>query len=178
MATYAPEFLDVVENLDTKDWQGRAWRHMFNNYTPDRVNTNGARWNPPGVGAIYTSFDRATALAEGQHAVDVQPRRTPARRVLYEIRVPGADLIDLTVPGAMHAVGVDFETDVQGDNWSACQLVGGAAAWLGRGGLIVPSARAPGKNLVILVGAAAGPDNDLTILSRETVQSHPHVSPG
>ena len=47
---------------------------MFNDYTPDRVNTAGARWNPPGVGAIYTVLHCGTALAEGQHAIDVQPR--------------------------------------------------------------------------------------------------------
>ena len=37
----------------------------------------------------------------------------------------------------------------------ACQAVGGAVAWLGYDGLLVPSARADGSNIVILVDALA-----------------------
>ena len=39
------------------------------------ANTRGARWNPPGLAAIYTSEERDTAIAEGQHAIDMQPLR-------------------------------------------------------------------------------------------------------
>jgi len=124
---------------------------MFNDYTPGRVNTAGARWNPPGVGAIYTALHCGTALAEGQHAIDIQPRRTFARRVLYEVEVSVPGLVDLTGPGALAAVGLSA-ADVAADSHVACQQVGGAAAWLGRGGLLVPSARDAGSNLVILVG--------------------------
>lgn len=85
---------------------------------------------------------------------------------MYEVEVSVADLVDFTAPDALAAVGLDLDTDVRGDDWDACRRVGGAAAWLGRGGLIVPSARAAGSNLVILVGAGPG---DLTILIHEVV---------
>jgi len=171
MATYDPALLDALEQLPTAAWQGRVWRHMFNDYTPDRVNTSGARWSPPGVGAIYTAVERATALAEGQHAIDSQPRRLYAKRVLYQVEVSVNDLVDLTAPDALNAVGLTLD-DVQADPPHACQRVGGAAAWLERGGLLVPSARASGANLIILVGSL-GLDDDLNVVDQEIIAERP-----
>lgn len=147
---YDPELLDALEELPAADWQGRVWRHMFNDYTPDRVNTSGARWNPPGVGAI-----------------DAQPRRTYAKRVIYQVEVSVSQLVDLTGTGALAALGLTLD-DVNADDHTACQRVGGAAAWLERGGLLVPSARHPGSNFVILVGRL-GLDDDLVVVEREIV---------
>ncbi|MCA0180379.1 MAG: RES family NAD+ phosphorylase [Actinobacteria bacterium] len=151
MATFDPAFLDAVEALPVRSWQGHVWRHMFNEYAPERINTGGARWNPPGVGAIYTALDRETAIAEGQHAIDVQPRRIFRRRVLYELAVDVDDLVDLTAPEALSAAGLTM-ADVDADDHSACRKVGGAIAWIGRGGILVPSARHAGANMVILIG--------------------------
>jgi len=165
---YDPALLDAIEGLPVADWRGRVWRHMFNDYTPDRVNTSGARWNPPGVGAIYTALQRRTALAEGQYAIDVQPRRTYAKRVLYQVEVSVFELVDLAGSGALAAVGLTID-DVHADDPKACQRVGGAVAWLERGGLLVPSARDPDSNLVILVGRL-GLDDDLVVVEREVVE--------
>jgi RES domain-containing protein len=169
MATYDPNLLDALESLPSTTWQGRAWRHMFNDYRPDRVNTSGARWNPPGVGAVYTALTRTTALAEGQHAIDVQPRRTYARRVLYEVEFTVDHLVELTEPDALDAVGLTL-ANITSDEMTACQLVGGAAAWLGRGGLKVPSARDAGHNLVVLVGPA-GSDIDIMTVTAEELEN-------
>lgn len=172
MATYDPNLLDALETLPSTTWHGRAWRHMFNDYPPDRVNTSGARWNPPGVGAIYTALTRPTALAEGQHAIDVQPRRTYARRVLYEVELTVDQLVDLTAPDALDAVELTL-ADIGSDDMRACQRVGGAAAWLGRGGLIVPSARDAGHNLVVLVGPA-GSEVDIEVITTEEIENRTH----
>lgn len=169
MAIHDPALLDALESLPPTRWHGRVWRHMFNNYTPDRVNTTGARWNPPGVGAIYTALDRDTALAEGQHAIDVQPRRTYAQRMLYELDVSVDGLVDLTGPDALSAIGIT-EEDIQDDDHTACQRIGGAVAWLERGGLLVPSARTSDSNLVILVGTR-GLTEDLVVMSSQKIDS-------
>lgn len=169
MATYDPALLDALEALAATDWQGSVWRHMFNDYTPERVNTGGARWNPPGVGAIYTAQSRELAIAEGQHAIDSQPRRTYAKRVLYEIRVSVSKLVDLTSPGTLASVGLTLD-DVRSDDHAACQRVGGAVAWLERGGLLVPSARASGSNLVILVGTR-NIDDDIVTVQHEVIEA-------
>lgn len=152
MAIYDPALLDAIEQLPAPDWRGRAWRHMFNDYPPERSNTSGARWNPPGVEAIYTALDRDTAVAEGQHAIDVQPRRIFRRRVLYELEIDVMGVVDLTTTEALTSVGLTL-ANIADDSHAACQQVGGAIAWLHRGGILVPSARNDGTNLVILLGA-------------------------
>lgn len=151
MSTYDPAFLDIIESLPTRPWQGRAWRHMFNDYGPERINTAGARWNPPGVGAIYVALERDTAVAEGDHLIEVQPRRIFRRRVLYELSIDVGEVVDLTDPAALAATGLTM-ADVGSDDHTACRRVGGAIAWLGRGGILVPSARRAGDNMVILIG--------------------------
>jgi RES domain-containing protein len=140
---------------------------MFGDNPPERPNIAGARWNPAGVGAVYTAFERDTAIAEGQHAVDVQPLRPRVKRVLYQVEVSVTGLIDLTAPGALAAVGLTTE-DISADDFRACQRVGGGVAWLERGGLIVPSARAPGDNLVILV-ASGGFYDDMTVFTTDVI---------
>ncbi|MGH9305493.1 MAG: RES family NAD+ phosphorylase [Acidimicrobiales bacterium] len=167
MADDESELLAIVSALPCIDWQGRAWRHMFNDYPPQRINTGGARWNPPGVGAIYLTLDPATALAEGQHAIDVQPRRTHARRVLYQVELSVSQLVDLTAPGALKRVSLTA-SDIGNDDHTACRRVGAAVAELGRGGLLVPSARTPGTNLVVLIDPG-GAEDSMVIVERAVV---------
>lgn len=139
---------------------------MFNDNAPERVNIGGARWNPRGVGAIYASFDRETVLAEADHAIEIQPRRLFARRVIYELEVDVPAVIDLTGEGALEAVGLTM-SDVTADDFVACQQVGGAAAFLGASGLRVPSARRAGENLVILLGP--GGDVEMERVSEDVI---------
>ncbi len=166
MPAFDPALLDAIESFPEQAWQGRVWRHMFNDYAPERVNTGGARWNPAGVGAIYTALERETAIAEGDHMIEVQPRRIFRRRVLYELEVDVVGVIDLTQAGALEAVGLTI-VDVASDDMTACQRVGGAVAWLGRGGLLVPSARRHGDNMVILVGP--GGESELNRVTTEVL---------
>jgi RES domain-containing protein len=160
--------LEALESFGSAPWSGHVWRHMFNAHKPNRVNVLGARWNPPGVGAIYTAIERETALAEGQYAVDIQPRPIRAERFLYELDIRVDDVVDLTQPGRLVQVGIGLK-ELQSDAVSACQAVGGAASWLGRGGLIVPSARRAGDNLVILVNSAH--DFEMVELGKHEVRS-------
>jgi RES domain-containing protein len=88
MAIHDPELLDAIEHLGSEALEDvTVWRHMFNDNPPELSNTRGARWNPAGIAAIYTSEARETAIAEGQHAIDMQPLRPKARRFVYELRV-------------------------------------------------------------------------------------------
>ncbi|SDF19600.1 RES domain-containing protein [Blastococcus aurantiacus] len=168
-SSHDPELLDALEELATNPYEGTAWRHMFNDYPPSKVNISGARWNPAGVGAIYLAVDRDTAEAEGQHAVDIQPARMFARRVLYEVNIDVDDVVDLTAVGALRSVGLSSR-DIEADDFTNCQKVGAAAAWLGRGGLLVPSARAAGSNLVVLVDSSAAA-TDVTIVSTQVLET-------
>jgi len=60
-----------------------------------------------------------------------------------------AAVVDLRAHGLLDRLGVDYAA-LFGDSHASCRVVGGAAHWLGIGGLLVPSARrAGGTNLVI-----------------------------
>lgn len=171
MSHLDPQMLDALEALPTDSWEGDAWRHMFNDYPPNRVNLSGARWNPQGVGAIYAAMDRKTALAEGQHAIDIQPRRIFRQRVLYRVQLHISDLADLTGEGALKSLGLKI-SDIESNDFTACQEVGKGAAWLGLGGLLVPSAPHTGSNLVVLVGDL-DTDDYLEEIEREVIYPDP-----
>lgn len=74
------ELLDALEEAPSGPLEITAWRHMFGTHPPDQENTRGARWNPPGVVAIYVSRERHGAIAEGDHVIAVQPPRPRIRR--------------------------------------------------------------------------------------------------
>jgi RES domain-containing protein len=140
--------LNALEAAPSGSLEVAAWRHAFGKHPPDQENTRGARWNPPGVAAIYLSLERDGAIAEGDHAVAIQPLRPRAPRFLYEISVTLGNVVDLGRPDVLANVGLS-EADVADDDLTACQEVGGAAEWLGHDGVVVPSARSAAHNLVI-----------------------------
>jgi RES domain-containing protein len=86
--------------------------------------------------------------------MDIQPLRPrPRRRVLYEVHITLDTVVDLT-DDRYQQVGLTA-ADLVADDFTACQRVGGAVAWLGHDGLLVPSAPAHGGNIVILVDSLA-----------------------
>ena len=144
-----PALLDALERLDTESWQGRAFRHMLGSASPELANVRGARWNPPGTPALYTSLAEATAVAEGDHLIAMQPVPPRAPRTIYELEIAVANLLDLTDATRLAAIGIT-EDDFESIPWEPCQRVGGAIAWLGHDGLLIPSVRdSEGSNLVI-----------------------------
>lgn len=92
---HRPELLDALEHATTTAIDTTAWRHMFGR-APDTENTTGARWNPPGVAAIYLSLTREGAIAEGDHAAAVQPLRPRALRRVYSVELTLANVLDLS----------------------------------------------------------------------------------
>jgi RES domain-containing protein len=150
MAIHDPELLDAIEDLGADVLEDiTVWRHMFNDNPPELSNTRGARWNPPGLAAIYTSLERETAIAEGQHAIDSQPLRPRARRFVYELRVTAAKVLRIT-EADFSTLGLE-PADLHSADFTACQRLAAHAAFLEYDAIVVPSARADGSNLVILV---------------------------
>ena len=145
---YEPQLLDRLEDIGGEPLDVVVWRYMFNELDPARVNTRGARWNPPGVAAIYTSLERETALAEVRFAIASQPVWPSTSRQLYKVQVTVAKAIDLSNRALLAEAGVG-DDELVAVNQVVCRTVGGAVHWLGYDGLLVPSARASGTNLVI-----------------------------
>jgi RES domain-containing protein len=108
--------------------EGKVFRVVLNDYPPDRENTFGARWNPPDLAAIYCCLDSAVCIAGVEYGLARQSRPVKAdlRRTLYRIEVAVAAVMDLSaILPKLEAIGIGCD------------------------GLIVPSARKTGNNLVV-----------------------------
>jgi len=163
---------DRLHEVVSVPWRGQVYRHMFAGYPPDRENTGGARWNPAGIGAIYTSLERATSMAEAEYHLSLQPVRPRIRRTMYVIQVALGNTIRLTVED-LALFGLTDEM-LGSFDLEPCQVVGGAIATLGRDGMLVPSARTRGTNLVIF------PANRSAEFTLETIDEQnidPHSPP-
>jgi len=156
-----PRIVEILARLDETGFEGEVWKHTLPGQPPEAANTKGARWNPPDVPAIYVALERATATAEGDHLVSMQPRPIRGARTLHRGRVTLRRVLDLRDPIVLNGLGVG-ESELSSADQSACRQVGGAAEWLGFDGLIVPSARGPGANLVIFERRVV-PDFELLI---------------
>jgi RES domain-containing protein len=145
---------NALASLQSIAWSGRVFRVMLNDYPPDRENTQGARWNPPDVAAIYACFEPAVCIAEIEYSLARQPRpvKRDLRKTLYEIEVTLAAVVDLApLLPQLDKIGIGT-AHLFADDMKTSQEVGRLVTWFGFDGLIVPSARHGGKNLVIYPG--------------------------
>ena len=169
MQTFEPDphLLETLARLEPTPWSGRVWRHTFADNPPDKANGRGARWNPPGTDALYASLERDTALAEAEHQMASQPIRPKVKRTIHQLDVELSGVLDLTDPVLLEGLGVDAAALSRVD-FTACQMVGGAAAFLGHDGILVPSGRHPGVNLVVFVSNQRA-DADLRVIDSEVI---------
>jgi RES domain-containing protein len=147
---YPRALLEQLGALRSDSWSGKVFRWTFEGTSPDRANSRGGRWNPPGVSALYTSFSREIVLAESDYLIEAQSVAPERARQVHTLSLSLRSALEITDVALLARLGIDDET-LKGIDYSQCQLVGGAVERLGRDGLIVPSARAPGNNLVIFV---------------------------
>jgi RES domain-containing protein len=165
---HEPALLDALEGLKSAPWSGRVFRHLLGANPPDRPNESGARWNPPGVAALYASLDQSTALAEGDHLIAVQSVPLKVTRTIYELELTLIRVLDLTDLAVLKKLNIEM-AQVADNDWWPCQRIGGAVAWLKHDGLLVPSARDPdGTNLVVLT-ANMEPEAELVVRDRRLV---------
>lgn len=147
-----PVVLDVLEALPRAGWQGIVFRHLIGSRSPELANQLGARWNPPGIAALYTSLEKETARAEGDHVIATQPVRPRGQRSIYRIEAALESVLDVRDSDLRDALELP-DSVLEADEWDRCQQVGAAVAWLGHEGLLVPSVRREGgSNLVLFTG--------------------------
>lgn len=120
----------------------------------------GGRWNAPdGTATIYLASPEVTCRAEARRLIDSQGvTRVRFPRVIHTVSVDRLRVVDLSEATLLASVGLSIE-DVEADDWSPCQRVGDAVAFLGYEGLVAPSAT--GSGIVIV---AFGPRLSLSQL--------------
>jgi RES domain-containing protein len=146
--TYSTLLLDALSTLAASEWEGVVYRHMFGSIPPERENQLGARWNPPEVPAMYCSLERQTAIAEGDFQIAAQPLRPKATRRVHRIQVSLTSVVQLTDWKVLEHLGV-VQASFDSVEPPRCKEIGGALAYLGHDGILVPSARCSGINLII-----------------------------
>lgn len=142
---------EILASLKQEYWEGNVFRVMLADHPPDKENRVGARWNPENLAAIYTSLCAETAIAEVDYHLNQQPRpiRKDLRRTLFEIKVELSAVANIAnALDDLSAVGISL-AELFNNDWRASQEVGRLAAWFESDGILVPSARAQGLNLVI-----------------------------
>lgn len=170
MATFDPLLLDALEASTVENVHGTVWRQILEPTSVLRPNQRGARWNPPGTEALYCSLDPGTAAAEVDHLISVQPVPITRQRTTHPIDVAVSRVVDLR-PTSWAAA---FEHAYDPSIVEHCQAIGAAASWLGCGGLLVPSQRTAGDNLVIYV---ANLDIDDSVDAGSESYEHPPGPP-
>lgn len=163
------DLLEAIDAASTDSFKGVVWRVTIGTNPPIRPNTRGARWNPPGTAAIYTSLDKEVAVAEIRNLLATQPVPPFVTLTLHELEVDLDPVADFREAAHLLTVGIT-QDELTSSDLTACQAVGGAAAWLGRAGLLVPSARADGANLVVYVNEI-DPEAGLDVVSSHRLDS-------
>jgi RES domain-containing protein len=131
----------------------RAVREPYETLSTRGARLRGGRWNPPGVPALYASFDPTTVRAE---LARVAAMRGLPEESIYPVRLAqlalSAPVIELIDAETLRELGVDAPLTVLAPR-EQTQRIGAAAAGLGIETLIVPSVASRANNAVIF------PDN-------------------
>jgi RES domain-containing protein len=150
----------ALARLKPIEWRDNLWRIAREGRDPLHPNTRGARWNPAGVAALYASVDRDTAVAEWRYRMSLEPQAPSRPFHLHRLSVELVGVLDIRDRAVLEALGVRYEDLRQSDPVS-CRMVGQIADWMHQDGLLVPSVRSKGSNLVLLKNQVA-PDSQMS----------------
>jgi hypothetical protein len=143
-----PILIDRLSELPVESFASEVFRATPKSLDPLTFSTRAGRWGRDGsVALLYTSLTREGALAEiGFHWSRLSPLPTkPA--MSHRLRVTAKSTLRL-IRVQLPTFGVDPARF--GDlGYTRTQEIGAAVAFLGRDGLIVPSARWDCDNLVL-----------------------------
>ncbi len=149
--------LDALETLSPEAFAGRAWRVVRDGRDPLQCSAVGGRWDDRTFNVLYTSTRADGAIAEmyfhlarGQPVVPSQVRYR-----LFELDVRLASCLCFASLEALDSLGLQTATFGQmsyaerEQEYPRTQEIAEAAYFIGRDGLIVPSARAECPNLIV-----------------------------
>ncbi len=152
MPTHLPK-PKAVAGIPARRLQGQFYRLIADHLRDQVLSTEGSqryggRYNPKErFGAIYCSEQPAICRAEVQAAA---AGRTLSSFVLASVKVRLNRVLDLTDRAVLHRLGLR-PTDLVAPDWGLTQELSRLAHEAGFEALLVPSAAAPGTNLVLFL---------------------------
>ena len=166
--------LDALESLTPEAFEGDAWRIVRQGRDPLLGYSAGARWDPPnGFDVIYASLAPNGAMAEIFFHLNRAPV-FPSRQIyrIHRIAVNTRRTLRLADLSALARLDMDIDRYGEVDYREVptrTQEIGDAAYFLSFDGLIVPSARHDGANLVLFMDRIDDPASDLVVRESQTV---------
>lgn len=142
---------EAIASLPGRPLRSRFYRILPGHLRDRALSTEGSvlyggRYNPKDAfGALYCSEKPATCIAEVRKAT---AGRTLSAFVLVSVTVELQRVLDLTDHAVLQRLGLRSE-DLIAPDWAPTQELGRLAREAGFEGLLVPSAAAPGTNLVL-----------------------------
>ncbi len=150
--------LDAIEAETPRGLSARLWRVVTEGRDPLGAGRSGGRWDDGTFDVLYTSSERDGALAEAWfHAARGQPipPSKPVKRI-HGLDVQLTRVLDLSGHDRLAALGVDMQVYGQlsyvqrGGEYPTTQQIGEVAFFYEYEAIIVPNARWPTSNVVIL----------------------------
>lgn len=163
------EVLDALESFGTQPFAGHTWRITRRGRNPTKGSTADGRWSQASeMEVLYTSLERDGALAEIGHRLSLEPV-WPSKLVheLHKLAIRAERAVHLPDLPTLHTLGVNTAR-FENYDYSATQAIAAAAQFLGYDAMIVPNARHPSLNLVVLL-ANLDPGETVKIVSSEIV---------
>lgn len=141
--------LDALDACPREEFAGSAWRIVRDGRDPLLGSPSRGRWDPGAFDVLYTALAREGALAEIHYHLSRHPVfPSKIRFHLYELSVRAEGLLRLPNIAALERFGIERENYAE-LLYARTQEIGDAAQFLGFAGMIVPSARWSGLNLVL-----------------------------
>lgn len=150
--------LDAIEVEVPVDLKATLWRVVSDGRDPLSAGRSGGRWDDGSFDVLYTSSERDGALAEAwfhfAHGQPIPPSK-PVKRI-HRLGVDLSRVLDLSGEGRLAALGVGMRLYGQlsyvqrGGEYPTTQQIGEVAFFYEYEAIIVPNARWPTSNVVIL----------------------------
>jgi RES domain-containing protein len=155
-----PELIEKLQQIDVAPLHTSAWRITRGGRNPMVATSPKGRWDDGSFPVLYTALEADVARAELYwHLTRGQPVYPSALQLhLHELSVTAERAISIIEPPRLLELGIDLQRYGSMDfahlqaEYSQTQKIGEVSNFLGVDAIIVPSARAPGHNLVILTG--------------------------
>lgn len=145
------QLLDLIDAHEGVAFEGEVWRIVREERDVLQGYPAGGRWDPGTFDVLYTALAREGALAEVHFHLSRQPVfPSKLRSVLHRLNVRTQRTLKIVDLEALESLGVSGEA-YKGLAYERCQEIGDAAQFLGFDGILAPSARSAGRNLVLFV---------------------------
>jgi RES domain-containing protein len=168
---------EIIDGLGSVTWSGTLFRHTAPGYSPlsgEGARVVGGRWNPPNsFSTLYFSGSIEGCIAEFRRmAADHLGPAAFRPRPFHVVEARELELLDLSTPTNLEAVGLTIEVIQFEKDRQLCQAIGQTAHGLRLQGIIAPCSPLPTERTFALFDTHIATGQ---LVPRETLELPPHA---